>query len=176
MDYSFEQKELSGFDSTAVKSVFSFCSAGGRYDLKSSILGRFPAQPGLGGAWERSRSGPRSICTDCQPGRPILRPFREVCLNPLVTTLEEFSGFDLFIYRGEPGKAARMQFGGLIRALFAPELVGILGARSPLPARKDVWAIGSLPILSVHYRILFFNQRGPSSKLRSRLNKFTVSP
>ncbi len=45
-------------------------------DLKSPILGRFPAQPARGG---RPRQGPRWICTDFQPGRPILRPFREVC-------------------------------------------------------------------------------------------------
>ncbi len=53
---------------------FSF--SGG--DRKSPILGRFPAQPGPGGAGERPRSGPRSICTDFQPGKSILRPVREV--------------------------------------------------------------------------------------------------
>jgi hypothetical protein len=34
---------------------------GGAYDRKAPILGRFPDQPGPGGAWERPRLGPRSI-------------------------------------------------------------------------------------------------------------------
>jgi hypothetical protein len=51
------------------------------------ILGHFPGLPGPGGAWERPRPGPRSICTDCQPGRPNLKPFREA----LETALELYS-------------------------------------------------------------------------------------
>ncbi len=47
-------------------------------DRKSPISGRFPAKPGPGWAWDRPRPGHRSICTDFQPGRLILRPFREV--------------------------------------------------------------------------------------------------
>jgi hypothetical protein len=44
----------------------------------STVLGRFPAHPGLWGVWETPRPGPRSICTDLQPGRPLQREFREV--------------------------------------------------------------------------------------------------
>jgi hypothetical protein len=34
--------------------------------------------PAPEGAWERPRPGPPSICTDFQPGRPMLRQVREV--------------------------------------------------------------------------------------------------
>jgi hypothetical protein len=33
---------------------------------------------GHGWAWERPRPGPRSICTEFQPGRQILKPSGEV--------------------------------------------------------------------------------------------------
>ncbi len=49
----------------------------------------FPAQPGLGGAWESPRPGPCSIPTEVQPGTRILRPFREV-FEPLVIAVELF--------------------------------------------------------------------------------------
>ncbi len=45
---------------------------------ESLDLGRFPAKPGPGGGLGKARPGPRSIRTDLQPGRPFLRPFREV--------------------------------------------------------------------------------------------------
>ena len=54
------------------------CTSGRVGQDKSPILGRFPAQPGPLGSWERPRQGPRSIGTDVQPGKPSLRLFREV--------------------------------------------------------------------------------------------------
>ena len=62
------------------------------------------------------------------------------------------SSFDLSISRGGPGNTGRGPFCGSNRARFAPEIVGILGPRGPRPAGKDIRAITSLPILSVHYR------------------------
>jgi hypothetical protein len=54
--------------SNAVKLVcMLFRGRMGGGDRKSSILGRVPAQPDPGGAWERPRPGPRSICVDFQP-------------------------------------------------------------------------------------------------------------
>jgi hypothetical protein len=41
-------------------------------------FGPLPGPTPGGGPWERPWPGPRSICIDFQPGRPILRPFREV--------------------------------------------------------------------------------------------------
>ncbi len=55
--------------SNAVKRVLSLHLFGG-VGPKSPILGRFPAQPGPGGAWERPRLGHRSIGIDFQAGKP----------------------------------------------------------------------------------------------------------
>ena len=76
-------------DAKAVKRVFScFCwggeRGGGGGEGKPSILGRFPAQPGPGRAWERPPPGSRSICTDFQPGRPTLRPFHDLAVLKMI--------------------------------------------------------------------------------------------
>ncbi len=48
---------------------------GGTGNHRCGLLPRPSPAPG---ALERPRPGPRSICTDFQPGRPSLSPFREV--------------------------------------------------------------------------------------------------
>ncbi len=70
------------------KGFLGFDWGGGGRINKSSILGRFPAPPGPGGAWERPRPGPRSICIEFQPSIPIMRPLREVFGYPFVTEFE----------------------------------------------------------------------------------------
>ncbi len=68
------------------------------------ISGRCLARPGPGGAWERPRPGPRSMCTDFQPGRPTLRPFREFFFEPLVIAWERRTRSPcLLLGRGVPG-------------------------------------------------------------------------
>ncbi len=63
--------------SNAVKRVFRFFAGGGG---GSEIVdfGPLPGPTRPPGAWERPRTGPRSIRIDVQLGRPIPMPFREV--------------------------------------------------------------------------------------------------
>ena len=53
------------YSANAVKTVFRYVCGRGK-NRNSTIWGRFPAQPGPGGAWNRLRPGPRSMDIDFQ--------------------------------------------------------------------------------------------------------------
>ncbi len=64
------------------KLFFVFFRGGGVGPEIVDLLAASRPNPALGRAWERPRPGPRSSCTDVQPGEQILRPFRGVFEPP----------------------------------------------------------------------------------------------
>ncbi len=75
----------------------------------------------------------RTVAGPCgarhRPLAHLLYIFRAILIH--ISNREECSTFGLFISRGEPGKTGRVQFGGSMRARFAPQIVGILCRRVP---------------------------------------------
>ncbi len=71
--------------SNAIERVFRFL----RWETGNRRFWVAPQHnPAPGGPEKGPDRGPSSFCTDFQPGRPSLRPFREVFVNPLVTALQ----------------------------------------------------------------------------------------